>query len=307
MTDLPLTTPDDAKDSARARVDDPVIRAAVDQNDLRLRPEPSPIARPSVFSVFRRDIIRGLSEWKLWTMLGWNDIQQRYRRSVLGPLWMTLSMAMLIIVLGFIYSRIFKTDIATYLPYLALGFITWGFISSSVNESCIAFQESERIIKQIRIPFSVFVLRVVWRNFIVLLHTVVLMIPITLIFHVHVGWATLLVIPGFALVYINQVWVGIVLAILCARYRDVPQIVATMIQIAIFATPIMWPISSLGSHTYIANFNPIYHFIELIRSPLLGQAPAMLSWHVALAIIMMGILFAAWILRRASNRIVYWL
>ena len=262
---------------------------------------------PSVFGLFKRDIILGLSEWRLWTMLGWNDIQQRYRRSILGPLWMTLSMAILIVVLGFIYSKIFHTQIATYLPYLALGFITWGFISTSINESCVAFQEGERIIKQIRVPFSVFVLRVIWRNFIVFLHTVVLMVPITLIFHVPLGWVTFLVIPGLALVCINQIWLGIVLAILCTRYRDVPQIVATMIQVAVFATPIMWPVSSLGAHQYIAYLNPVYHFIVLIRSPLLGEAPPLMSWGVAIVIILLGIMFAAWILRRATNRIVYWL
>ena len=96
------------------------------------------------------DLYRGVRAWPLWLTLAWNDIAMRYRRSTLGPLWMTLSTGILVVSLGLLYSRIFQTDIATYLPYLALGFIVWGFLSTTINESCQAFSESERIIKQIK-------------------------------------------------------------------------------------------------------------------------------------------------------------
>src|SRR3954468_8139946 len=91
------------------------------------------------------DLVAGLRAWPLWTMLGWNDIKQRYRRSVLGPFWITLSVGIFILVLGIIYSRIFKVEIATYMPFLALGYVLWGFISQTVIESCNAYQEGERI------------------------------------------------------------------------------------------------------------------------------------------------------------------
>ena len=103
--------------------------------------------------LFGSDLYCGVRAWPLWLTLAWNDIAMRYRRSTLGPLWMTLSTGILVVSLGLLYSRIFQTDIATYLPYLALGFIVWGFLSTTINESCQAFSESERIIKQIKIPF----------------------------------------------------------------------------------------------------------------------------------------------------------
>src|SRR5580704_7618791 len=140
---------------------------------------------PGLLALARQlDVYRGFRAAPLWLLLGWSDIRLRYRRSVLGPFWITISMAVLIIVLGFVYSKIFHTDIRTYLPYLALGFIVWGFITSSTNESCGAFGDSERIIKQVGIPLSVFVFRVIWRNFIVFLHTIILVIPIWLIFRI---------------------------------------------------------------------------------------------------------------------------
>jgi ABC-type polysaccharide/polyol phosphate export permease len=253
------------------------------------------------------DLYRGLRAWRLWTMLGWNDIRLRYRRSVLGPFWMTLSMAVFIVTLGLIYSRIFHAELRTFLPYIAAGFVTWTFMSTTISESCSAFLESEAVIRQIRLPFSAFMMRVTWRNFIVLLHTIILIVPIWMIFGV-VPWDTmLLAIPGLALVYITQVWFGLVIAILSTRYRDVPQIVQTGLQVMVFATPIMWPVSTLGDNRLVADLNPAFHLIELIRGPLTGNLPAPLSWEVGIALALLGPVLAGILFRRSARRIVYWL
>jgi lipopolysaccharide transport system permease protein len=259
------------------------------------------------FADIDRDLLAGLRAWPLWTMLGWNDIRQRYRRSVLGPFWITISVAVFITLLGVIYSHIFKIELKTYLPYLSLGYILWGFIAQTTGESSISFQESERIIRQIRLPYSIYVFRVVWRNFIVFLHTIVIFIPVALIYDVRPGFTALLVVPGLVLVYINQAWVTLSLAILCTRYRDVQQIVTTGIQIMLFATPIMWPISALGPASIIAHVNPLYHLIEVVRAPMLGNAPSMLSWIAAVACAIGGWAIAVLLLRRATRRLVFWL
>lgn len=253
------------------------------------------------------DLMAAIRVWPLWTMLAWNDIRQRYRRSVLGPFWITLSMGMFILVLGFIYSHIFNIKLATYLPFLSLGYIVWGFISQTVLESCNSYPEGERIMKQIRLPYSMFVLRVVWRNLLVLLHTCVIFIPVAVIFAVIPTFSALLLIPGFILLYLNLVWIAIVLSILCARYRDLLPIVATTIQISMFATPIMWPVETLGKARIIADVNPIYHIIDIVRAPLLGHSPALLSWTVSAALVVVGYTIALLLQRRALRRIVFWL
>ena len=179
------------------------------------------------FADIDRDLLAGIRAWRLWTMLGWNDIRQRYRRSVLGPFWITISMAVFITLLGEIYSHIFKIELKTYLPYLSLGYIIWGFVATTTSESFVSFQESERVIRQIRLPYSIYVFRVVWRNFIVFLHTIVIFVPVAVIFDVRPGFTGLLALPGLALVYINQAWLTLSLGIICTRYRDVQQIVST--------------------------------------------------------------------------------
>lgn len=253
------------------------------------------------------EIFNGLRAWPVWTILGWDDIRQRYRRSILGPFWITLSMGIFILLLGVIYGRLFHIDLPTYLPYLSVGFIVWGFLSAVANDSCAAFHESGRIIKQIKLPFSTYVCRVVYRNFIVFLHTIVIFIPIAIYFRVTPNWNTLLAIPGLFLVVINAAWVAAMLATFSTRYRDVQPIVGTVVQLMMFATPIMWKATALGNARIVAEINPIYHLIEIVRSPMLGEAPELRSWLVAGGLGVIGSLLASALLVSKSRRIVFWL
>ena len=216
-------------------------------------------------------------------------------------------MAVLVVTLGVIYSRVFNTDVTNYLPFLCLGFIVWGFISTSIGECCNAFQESEAIIKQISAPFSVYILRVIWRNCIVFSHTVIVFVPVAIWAQIAITPVMLLAIPGLVLLCLNGIWVGLVVAILSARFRDVPQIVTNVLQIVFFSTPIIWQPSALGSNRLIMDINPVYHVIELIRGPLLGQAPVLSSWIVSGGIVLFGTLLSLILFRRVAHRIVYWL
>lgn len=240
-------------------------------------------------------------------MLARNDVRQRYRRSVIGPFWITLSTAFFIAVLGVIYSKLFGIPIAEHLPYVAMGLITWGFISSTTTEAGNAFFEGAGIIRQIRLPLSVYPLRLAARGFITFLHTIVLYVPIALIFGLYPGWPILLAIPGIGLLMLNQFWVSILIGVVSTRYRDVVPLVATAMQAAMLATPVMWSADALGSSSWIAEYNPFYHMVQIVRAPLLGHAPGWHSYVVLLLMILIGSVVAAYVLGRARNRIVYWI
>jgi ABC-type polysaccharide/polyol phosphate export permease len=216
-------------------------------------------------------------------------------------------MAIFVVLLGVIYSKLFHQELAVFLPYIAMGLIVWGFISGTTTEACSAFVENTGIIKQIRLPYTLYVMRMIWRSFIVFLHTVVLIVPIALWFRMEFGLSALLAIPGMFLVALNQVWVAIVIGILATRFRDIVQLVATAMQISMFVTPIMWPLSAIPDARFIAEINPFHHLIELVRAPLLGSAAEPLSWIVVLVMCVLGYALAAMLLTRASPRLVYWL
>ena len=267
----------------------------------------NPTLEGRIAHTISQEIVAGFRAWPVWALMGWDDIRQRYRRSVIGPFWITLSMGIFILVLGVIYSRLFHTELRNYLPYLTAGYVVWGFMSTAVNDSCVAFIEGGRIIKQIKLPFSVYVLRGVWRNFIIFLHTIVIFIPIAIIFKIEPNLTMLYEIPGLLLVGVNMIWLTTVIAILSTRYRDIQPIVGTTIQLAMFATPIMWTVSALGDDKIVAEVNPLYHLIEIARAPLLGVAPELKSWLVACGLAVLGSLLAIALMVRASRRIVFWL
>lgn len=253
------------------------------------------------------DLIAGAKMWRLWCMLGWNDIRQRYRRSFIGPFWITLSMAIFTVLLGVVYSYLFKMQVKTYLPYVAMGLVAWGFVSTTITEASGVFTGSANIIEQIRLPHTLHVYRANWRTLIILMHTVVLIVPIWFLTPVHPTFATLLVIPGLALVFANQLWMAAAIGILTTRYRDMVQIVVTIIQIAMFVTPIMYPVTALGQAWIVAEINPLYHLISLVREPLLGQAPGAASFLVVIGMCIVGFGLTTLLLYRANRRLIYWL
>lgn len=242
-----------------------------------------------------------------WAYCGLQDIRLRYRRSFLGPWWLTLSTAITIAVLGLLWSRIFEMDIAEYLPFFAVGHVVWIWISSQLNDACAGFTQFEHIIKQTRLPYPTYLLRLAMRHTLILAHNGVVVAAVLLLsgtgFHA-VSWLALV---GLALTAVICVLMAIMLAIVCARYRDLPPLVASALQIAFFLTPILWQPSALRSAAWMAELNPLFHWIELIRQPLLGHIPAAPHYWWTLA--SMALLGAAslWLLGRERDRIAYWM
>ena len=252
------------------------------------------------------DIIQGARASHLWGLLGWQDIRQRYRRSKLGPFWLTISMGVLVAALGTLYGTLFKVEVETYVPFLALGFIIWGLISGLIIEGCTAFVGAESIIKQVSLPLSVHVYRVVWRNLIIFGHNAVIFAVVAVLFSVSPGWTGMLALPGLALLCLNGIWAGLFLGIVSARFRDVPPIVGSVVRIAFFVTPIIWMPALLPGRAVSLEFNPFFHFVEVARAPLLGQMPGLVSWYAVLGITAGGWLLTFALFRRYRRRIAYW-
>jgi len=252
------------------------------------------------------DIRDGIASIYIWPMLGWLEIKQRYRRSLLGPLWLTLSTGIMIGGMGPLYGRLLKQDVGGYFGYLAVSFVVWMFFSNLINESCNVFIAAEGYIKQIKLPLTIHVLRNIWKNFIIFAHNFIIVV-VVLFFFPPATLVYLLLIPvALIIVAANALWLGILLGLICARYRDVPLIVASLVQVLFFLTPVLWQADMLERNKWVADINPLFHFIEIIRAPILGHAPTEFTWMVVLGTTIVGIIFSLAMFSRFRCRIAYW-
>lgn len=252
------------------------------------------------------DIQAGLLKRELWMFLGWREARKQYQRSVLGPFWLTLNMGILVAALGVFYSQIFKQDIRTFLPNLAIGFIVWGLLSGLVVESCNIFTSAASSVRQSKLPLTVYAYQLVWRQLIIFFHNFAIYILVAMIFGIWPGPVGLLAIPAILLALISGFFLALILGPLAARFRDIPPITASLIQIFFFLTPIFWSPDLLPERALFLLLNPFYHFVEIIREPLFGRLPQLDHWlacvGMTIGIAIMGTVFFS----RVRARIPYW-
>ena len=265
---------------------------------------------------FRRavaDLRQGLSQRELWLSLGWQDIKQRYRRSTLGPLWITIATGVMAVALGLLYSILFQIPLAEFLPHVTVGLIMWGFISGCIKEGAEVFIANEGLIKQLPSALSVHVYRLVWRQFLFLCHNLVIWVVLMVVFPRPLGWELLLSVLGLAVLMVNGVWVSMLFGILATRFRDIAPLLDSMVQLLFYMTPIVWTTQTLyeqggqiADRARIAEINPLYHYLEIVRAPMLGQSVDAYHWWIVLACTAVGLLLAFVALRRFRSRVPYW-
>nr|WP_187702707.1 ABC transporter permease [Dietzia sp. SLG310A2-38A2] len=265
---------------------------------------------------FRRavaDLRQGLGQRELWLSLGWQDIKQRYRRSTLGPLWITIATGVMATALGLLYSILFQIPLAEFLPHVTVGLILWGFISGCIKEGSEVFISNEGLIKQLPSALSVHVYRLVWRQFLFLCHNLVIWVVLMLVYPRPLGWDLLLAVLGLAVLMLNGVWVAMLFGILATRFRDIAPLLDSMVQLLFYMTPIVWTTQTLyeqggeiANRARIAELNPLYHYLEIVRAPMLGQPVAAYHWWVVLACTAVGLILAFVALRRFRSRVPYW-
>ena len=256
---------------------------------------------------FLRDVKTGLQNYRIWLTFGWLDIKLRYRRTFLGPFWLILSFTIAAAAMGFIYSTLFSVELEEYLPYLISGLAIWGFLSTMINEGCMTFMNSSQIILENKMPLSLHVLRMLVRNTVIFFHSILVVFLIGTYFTVPYDISVLLAVPALVLLILNGFWMAILVGMVCTRYRDVPQIVQLVLQITFFITPIFWQREMMPSRAYVIDFNPLFHFVDILRAPLIGKEASLTSWSVVLGITVVGWLLTVIFGARYMKRLTYWL
>ncbi len=254
-----------------------------------------------------RDVAGALPLVELWGAMGWFDITQRYSRSVIGPFWLTLSLAGFVAGLGVTYGALFKIPLADFLPYLTVGMVVWTFVSTLIVDGCSVFVTAQVAIKQMPAPLSIHVYRIVWRTLIILGHNAIIVLLVMLPQPWRLLTGALPALLGMGIVTLNGIGFALLLGTLGARFRDLPPLMTNATSLLFFVTPVLWQVDHLGERTWIATVNPVYHLIEIVRAPLVGGHVAPLTWLVVAGFTLANLTAAFLLFGRFRWRIPYWL
>jgi ABC-type polysaccharide/polyol phosphate export permease len=254
-----------------------------------------------------RDIVSSFKDTRIWFALGLNDVVARYRGSILGPFWITLTTAVFVLGIGFLYAELMKVSIDRYLPWMTTGLVVWNLISQTALEGADAFVAASDVLRQTSLPVPLFVWRVIWRNVLTFVHQLPVLVIVGLKFgyllHVQLGEALI----GFVLVLANISWFALAFAAICARFRDLKQILASLIQLLFFLSPVLWiPSEMRGLGGRLLTLNPIVHMLDVLRGPLIGEHLHLRSELVLVVMGLTGWLFTLVFLAKVRRRIVHY-
>ncbi|MFD6515621.1 ABC transporter permease [Rhodococcus qingshengii] len=276
---------------------------------------PAPVSDSQTFRRAFKDLRDGLNQRELWLSLGWQDIKQRYRRSVIGPFWITIATGVQATAIGILYAALLDMPLQEFLPYVTVGLIVWNLINASIIEGSEVFVANEGLIKQLPSALSVHIYRLVWRQILFFAHNLLIYVIMVVAFGVwrNLSWASLAAIPALGLIVLNALWVSIVFGIFATRYRDIAPILSSLTLLLFVLTPIMWTTQSLEAQggavrdrAKIAELNPLFHYLDIVRAPMIGQPQELYHWYIVITITVVGWAVALLALRKYRARVPYW-
>ncbi len=244
--------------------------------------------------------------WRLIVYLAWSDVRARYKRSVLGPFWITLSTAIGVVGMGVLWSELFKMSRVDFIPLLTVGLILWQFIAACIVESATIFNRQANIIRNLTLPLSIHPAQLVLRHVINFLHNLPLLLLVYLSVGRGVGWDVFLVIPGLALMIANLFWISLLFGILGARFRDFEYMVAMVMPLLMFLSPVMYRPEALGHLAPYMMLNPLADMIEIVRNPLLGEPVSWLLYGLNGGLLLVGGTVTVLLFAAKRDRLAFW-
>ena len=255
----------------------------------------------------RWDLVKGVTEWRLWAFMGLQDIRQRYRRSLLGPIWLAFGLGATVLGIGVLYSQILKTPVGNYIPYISISLLVWTFIAQVITESTALFQNAGSVITSVKVPYTSFVLRAIMRNMIVSAHSLIVVVIAFVLFKFPVTFSALVALPGLCLLCANLYWIALLVGLISARYRDIAQIVNYSIAIALFLTPVIWLPSSVRPGSPFIQFNPLAQLLQVVRGPIFDHRIPVYSFAYCAVMLIVGFTVTIFTFSRARRHLVYWI
>ncbi len=251
------------------------------------------------------DIIGSIAHWRYWLKLGFLDIKNKYRRTFLGPLWVTGTVAVIIFAVGPLYGVIFNRPIDTYLLHLATGMTFWLFLSSTISELCTCFIDNTNIIKNSSKPLYIFLFRIISRNTIILLHNIIIPVLIAA-YYGFLSLNILFLIPAIMILVLFLCIISLPVSLLSTRFRDLIPLTQNILQLFFFLTPIFWVAGTEMERFSLLHLNPFDYFISLARMPFYSiYNPTTI--YTIFTFMFIFYVFSYFLYKKYSNKISYWL
>lgn len=237
------------------------------------------------------------------------DIAASFRRTGLGTLWVTLGLALVVGALGLFFGTVLQQLVppyAVYVPFVASGMIAWSLIAGMLHATANQTWQFMAQLRHTALPLPATVLRLMLRQLLILAQNIAVALAAQWLLLDTVTVRPIALLGGIALLAANLGWMALAIGLLCARFRDLPQLIAWMLHLAFFLTPILWPTYFLGRYTWLADINPFYQLVVLVREPILGNAVGLENWAGSILLLLFGSLFTWLLYKRLSWRLPYW-
>jgi ABC-type polysaccharide/polyol phosphate export permease len=267
---------------------------------------PSSVKRAAIAGF--EELLGGIRHWRVSHLLGIRELRHRYARSKLGQVWLTLSTAIMIGALAAVWSLLWNQPIYQITPFFGVSIIMWTYLSQVLVDCTSIFVDQGNLYRNQKMNFSVSIYSVIYKNTIILAHSLIIIVVLIVAFDVPVNWYLLQIVPAFGLAWIGMAWLGYFIAMTCVRYRDIIQVITTWLSVLFFITPVMWKPDLLPRQYHlIIELNPLAQFLEILRNPFLGQPVSSYAWLITTAIALGGGLIALVVIGRYQRRIIFWI
>jgi ABC-type polysaccharide/polyol phosphate export permease len=215
--------------------------------------------------------------------LAWSDMRHRYVRSLLGPFWMSIQMAIMVAVLGSVIGHFSNASAVARLPMLALSLTAWTFLNSVVLDATTALQNSASLIKDRALPPVIFLLQCVFRQGLFALHNACVPLILWLVLVPKDFSGAVAALPGLVLFVVFTLGLGLVLGAMATRFRDLKPIIESSLMLAFLSSPIIWSSEMINQASTVMRLNPLTHLFAIWREPLATGHVAMASVAYVLA------------------------
>lgn len=254
-----------------------------------------------------RDLARGAQMRAVWQSFAWDEIQNRYRRSKIGLTWIALSFFIFVFAIGLFFNGFASRSATDFLYYVAVGFACFSFLVGNFVDGAAVFKTSANWIKSSTLPYSIYIFKSIARA----IFPFFIQLACALTIMILTGWrpslSLLWCLPALLAYVGNAIWVQIFMGLLAARWQDVSHLVSAITRLLFFTTPIVWVFEERsGLVLLVANLNPLTHFLEILRSPMLGVNPSLTSWLVVGGFTFIGWAITFFAAGRMMRRLPFW-